>query len=190
MKYHLAHCGVLLLLCLLLLPPLSVHAQSRNPEANKWFKSGLRQKNAELAIAAYQQAIALDPSFQEALYNLALLYRKRKDYAQARDLLERARVLGADPAKEDWLFKIVYELAALNQRLDDLEGAEEALRQARDLAADAKSRTLVSLDLGRLLYQRGRYREALAELQEGRRSATANPAEFDKLIPSVEEAGV
>lgn len=188
MKYHLAHCGMLLLLCLLLLPPLSAHAQSRNPEANKWFKSGLRQKNAELAIAAYQQAIALDPSFQEALYNLALLYRKRKDYAQARDLLERARVLGADPAKEDWRFKIVYELAALNQRLDDLEGAEEALRQARDLAADAKSRTLVSLDLGRLLYQRGRYREALAELQEGRRNATANLAEFDKLIPSVEEA--
>jgi len=187
MKYHLAPCGVLLWFCLLLLP-LSAHAQSHNPEANKWFKSGLRQKNAELAIAAYQQAIALDPSFKEALYNLALLYRKRKDYAQARDLLERALVLAADPAKEDLRFKIFYELAALNQRLNDLEAAEEALRQARDLAADAKLHTLVSLDLGRLLYQRGRYREALAELQEGRRNATANPAEFDKLIPAVEEA--
>ncbi len=187
MKYQLAPCGVLLWFCLLLLP-LSTHAQSHNPEANKWFKSGLRQKNAELAIAAYQQAIALDPSFKEALYNLALLYRKRKDYAQARDLLERVRVLAADSAKEDLRFKIFYELAALNQRLNDLEAAEEALRQARDLAADAKLRTLVSLDLGRLLYQRGRYREALAELQEGRRNATANPAEFDKLIPAVEEA--
>ncbi|MDZ7267950.1 MAG: tetratricopeptide repeat protein [candidate division KSB1 bacterium] len=187
MRLTLARCGILYALCWLLLP-LAAAAQSHNEEANKWFKSGLRQKNADLAMAAYQRALELDPEFQEALYNLALLHRKRKAYAQARELLERARSLNAGSNKADLRFKIVYELAALNQRLDDLEAAEEALRQAFELAPEARLRTQVSLDLGRLLYQGGRYREALTELQQGRQHATGNQAEFDKLIPVVEEA--
>lgn len=169
------------------LSPRAALAQSQNEHANRWFKSGVKQKNTERAIADYRKAIALDPAFKEALYNLALLYRKQKDYAQAKTLLEQARSAAGQSPAGDLAFNISYELALIYGRAENVEASADELRNAKKIAPDAKREALASLELARALHQQGRYREALAELDEGRRLDPGARANFDKLRSAVEE---
>lgn len=179
--------GFGILLVLVALSPRAASAQSQNEQANRWFKSGLKQKDTERAIADYRKAIAIDPAFKEALFNLALLYRKQKDYAQAQNLLEQARTTAGQSPAGDLAFNISYELALIYGRVEGAEASAEELRNAKKLAPDAKRQALASLELARILNQQGRYREALAELDEGRRLDPGARANFDKLRSSVEE---
>ncbi len=178
---------LLILLLLVALSPRAASAQSPNEQANRWFKSGLKQKDAERAIADYRKALALDPAFKEALFNLALLYRKQKDYVLAKTLLEQARTAAGQSSAGDLAFNISYELALIYGRLESAEASEEELRNAKKIAPDAKRQALASLELARILNQQGRYREALAELDEGRRLDPGARANFDKMRSSVEE---
>lgn len=178
---------LLILLLLVALSPRAASAQSTNEQANRWFKSGLKQKDAERAIADYRKAIALDPAFKEALFNLALLYRKQKDYVPAKTLLEQARTAAGQSSAGDLAFNISYELALIYGRLESAEASAEELRNAKKIAPDAKRQALASLELARILNQQGRYREALAELDEGRRLDPGARANFDKMRSSVEE---
>lgn len=179
--------GFGILLLFVALSPRAALAQSQNEHANRWFKSGVKQKNTERAIADYRKAIALDPAFKEALYNLALLYRKQKDYAQAKTLLEQARSAAGQSPAGDLAFNISYELALIYGRAENVEASADELRNAKKIAPDAKREALASLELARALHQQGRYREALAELDEGRRLDPGARANFDKLRSAVEE---
>lgn len=179
--------GFGILLVLMVLCPRAVWAQSQNEQANRWFKSGLKQKNTERAIADYRKALAIDPAFKEALFNLALLYRKQKDYAQAKTLLEQARAAAGQSPAGDLAFNISYELALIYGRIESADASAEELRHAKSLAPDAKRQALATLELARILNQLGRYREAFAELDEGRRLDPGARANFDKLRSSIEE---
>jgi tetratricopeptide (TPR) repeat protein len=73
---------VLTLAISLLLPNLV--ARYRNYEGDKFFNS----KQYADAVTAYQQAVALEPSFVKAHFNLALAYDKSRDYSEAIDEYE------------------------------------------------------------------------------------------------------
>ena len=109
------------------------------------------------AIAAYQQAIELNPGFADAHYNLGHVYQAKDELAEAAKCFERAA--NAEPSH-------VHALAALARVLQLLKRPEESvphLRKAADLwAGDADLRS----ELGDALHGLGRFEEAIAEYQK------------------------
>ena len=68
-----------------------------NPrDAKSWHGIGrirTQLKEDSLAVAAFEQAVALDTSYAEAVYNLSLAYRKIGRLHEAQSAMERARFL-------------------------------------------------------------------------------------------------
>lgn len=161
-------------------------AQSQNREALRWFNSGVAENDSHKKIQAYLQAIALDPQFVEALYNLGMVYKTQQDYANAEKYFYKAFQSRSDKTSDDLKLQIIYELATTYSKLGKLADAEEALRSAKTLARNGKVAGMVSYTLGRLLYEQNRYDEALMELQNCARLHPENQGKFADLIYSLE----
>ncbi len=164
-----------------------LHAQTINPRATQWFKTGVAETDPQKKIQAYEQAIELEPLFVEALYNLGLVHMQLKDYKNARDYLYRA--LKANPANTNSKLKaqILQNLATVNRRLGNYKQSEADLREALRLAPDDKLRSRIIFELARLLHQMKQYDAALAELEEGRRLAPEMNSFFDNLIAIIKK---
>jgi tetratricopeptide (TPR) repeat protein len=79
-------------------PPASQTSQL-NPQAKTFFDQGkahAKKKSWDLAIAAYQQAVRLEPKFAEAWNNLGYCYRKAKQFDKALDAYKQAIALKPD----------------------------------------------------------------------------------------------
>jgi Tfp pilus assembly protein PilF len=79
-------------------PPASQTSQM-NPQAKTFFDQGKaysKQKNWTLAIAAYQQAVRIEPKFAEAWNNMGYCYRKAKQFDKALDAYKHAIDLKPD----------------------------------------------------------------------------------------------
>jgi tetratricopeptide (TPR) repeat protein len=79
-------------------PPASQTSQM-NPQAKIFFDQGesySKKKSYSLAIAAYQQAIKLQPKFPEAWNNMGYCYRRLKQYDKALDAYRQALSLKPD----------------------------------------------------------------------------------------------
>src|SRR5438034_3166474 len=77
----------------------SGQASQANSQAKVYFDQGesySKQKNWEQAIAAYQQAIRIDPKYAEAWNNMGFCYRKVKQYDKALDAYKQAMALKPD----------------------------------------------------------------------------------------------
>ncbi len=84
--------------CLLLIPQASAHAVGLREEAVSYRQEGFeRQRQGDLdgAIAAYQKATALDPSYAAPRNDLGVLYEQQGKVQQARQAYEEA--LAVDP---------------------------------------------------------------------------------------------
>ena len=156
--------------------------QSHNREAMKWFDAGLAEKNVAQRIEAYSKAIEFDPNFAEALFNLGTTYKEQKSYERAEQFLRRA----ANTTNHDLRIKALSALASIYNIRGSSKRAESALREAKTLAGEPKQRAVLSYELGRLLYQQGRYEEAVAELQDGRNDDLTKQESFDNLIKLAE----
>ena len=70
-------------------------AITRSPDmADAWFNLGLLQEKNERepdAIASYQRAFAIDPTYSNALHNAALLHMRRREFVAAVQLLEQIK---------------------------------------------------------------------------------------------------
>jgi tetratricopeptide (TPR) repeat protein len=157
-------------------------AQSQSPQALTWFKVGLAEKDPKTKIAAYMKALEYDPQFVEALYNLGLTFKKQQDYRRAEQYLLKA--YGAKPEKitNDNKVQILYELATTYKKLGKAKEAKEAFSSLKRITANPAIKSTVALELGRSLYEEGRYQEALIELQEGSNAAGANEEQLKNLI--------
>lgn len=79
-------------------PPASQTAQM-NPQAKTLFDQGQaysKKKSWDLAIAAYNQAVRIEPRFAEAWNNMGYCYRKMKQFDKALDAYKRAITLKPD----------------------------------------------------------------------------------------------
>ncbi len=159
-----------------------VLSQSHNREAMKWFDAGLAEKNVAQRIEAYNRAIELDPNFAEALFNLGTAYKEQKSYERAEQFLRRA----ANTTNHDLRIKALSALASIYNIRGNSKSAESALREAKTLAGEPKQRAVLSYELGRLLYQQGRYEEAVVELKDGRNGDLTRRESFDNLIKLAE----
>lgn len=160
----------------------AVLSQSHNREAMKWFDAGLGEKDVAQRIEAYSKAIELDPDFAEALFNLGTTYKEQKNYDRAEQFLRRA----VNTTNEDLRVKALSTLASIYNIRGNSKGAESALREAQALTGEPKQRAVLSYELGRLLYQQGRYEQAAAELKDGRNDDLTKRESFDNLIKLAE----
>lgn len=173
-------------LLVLLLVALSVEfaaAQSQNSTATNWLRVGLRETDPQRKIAAYRKALELDPNFIEALYNLGMAYMEGRDYRSAEQLLLRANNAKPDKARRT---QILYELARTQRALGKAKEAEATLREVKGLLGSSDQQAGVSLELGRLMYEQGRYNDALKELRAGKALAAKDQNQFDALIQAIE----
>lgn len=74
------------------------------------------------AIAALEEAIALEPDRGEHVFDLALVHKRARDFESARDALERARALLGERKA------VLWNLAIARTALGDREGARELWR--------------------------------------------------------------
>lgn len=118
------------------------------------------------ASRSYQEAIALDPGFVEAMVNLARIRLRLGDAPQAREWLDRAlRLAPGYPA--------TYAVRGLESReRGDLQEALRAFARARTLDPENAE---VLANLGATLFELGFDEEACAVLEQARRRAPARP---------------
>lgn len=98
--------------------------------AEEWFERAvaLEPENAEAALRAYEQAIAVDPAFLNANINLGRLLHEAGRYARAEQVYREAvKVCGSDPV-------LLYNLGVLLDDMDRKAQAMEAYEAA--LSAD------------------------------------------------------
>ncbi len=182
MKNILAILKVLTVLAWMVFYVRPVAAQSQSPQALTWFKVGLTENDPQKKIAAYMKALEYDPDFVEALYNLGLTFKKQQDYRRAEQYLLKAYNAKPEKIANDNKVQILYELAMTYKKLGKGKEAKETFTSLKGMATDPALKSTIALELGRSLYEEGRHQEALAELQEGKKSAGANAQPFEALI--------
>lgn len=166
----------------------SLQAQSTSREAVKWFNNGLKERNDSKAIEAYKKAIELDGNFIEALINLGMRYKIVGELNEAEVYLQRALTTQPDKITDDLKFKVQFEIANIYLRKNDLAAYEAKVEEARQATQNQALLATLSFEHGRYLYQKQRYREAIAELQRGLRANPANKQYFENLIDLAQKA--
>ena len=104
---------------------LTIPVSASTKNAQEWFDSGLalqKEHQSRQALAAYQQALALDPGFARAHYEIGWTYWVLNDWAKVVDHWETAKHLGYHDANLD-----IYLPAAR----DNLDGKTPALTRTR-----------------------------------------------------------
>ena len=107
-------------LCLLLVGSSQGCNQERNKSIeamNQGVEAG-RQKLFERSISHLQQAIALDPTNEQAYYNLGVVYKDQKKWPEAIGAFENAVKNASDNASYH------YELALANQEAKKFDQAK------------------------------------------------------------------
>jgi tetratricopeptide (TPR) repeat protein len=160
----------------------------QNSRARQWYESGVKEKDVDKKIAALHKAVEADPLFVEALFALGLAYKERQDFTRAEEYISKAYHASPDKLGDDFKIAILYELAAAYNRQGKATDYEETLHQIKNLPAAPQRRATAASELGRFLYQQGRYDEALAALQEGQRLDPAKRDYFANLIQLTQTA--
>jgi tetratricopeptide (TPR) repeat protein len=122
------------------------------------------------------------------MYNLGIAYKKQQNYQLAAVWLAKAY-----SAKNDWLTnelkqQILLELGRTNKKLGKARESEEAFRTAKTVAVNRSGRASAAFELGRCLFEQGRYDEALVELRAGQTISSDKDDNFANFIQVVEYA--
>jgi len=161
-------------------------AQQQDAEARRFFLLGLREKDAQKKIAAYNQALSLDSEFVEALFNIGLAYRQELDYMRAEQFLLRALHARPERTSVGTKTQILYELGRIAARLGKTAENETYLRGAKALAAEPEVRATIIWELCNTLKIQGRYAEALGEAREGQTLHSERASAFGTLTSQLE----
>jgi len=124
---------------------------------------------AENAVAAYEKAISLNPEYEGALNNLALLYQKLGRHADAVNCLERAVAVRPDAAN------LLINLGRAQRLGGDADAAGRVLRRALAQGADDIANALT---LAQELKDLGATGDAIAAF---RRAVELDPDSADAL---------
>ena len=123
-------------------------AEGNRLEAQRFFAEGVKAQQEERwtdAIAAYQKALKLDPSYFGAYYNLALAAREVGDLSAAASAYEYALAITPDSANARYSFAYT---------LQEMGYFQDAAIELRKLLALNPNETRAHLLLGNLYAQR------------------------------------
>jgi predicted TPR repeat methyltransferase len=139
------------------------------------FEEGMRRFNAgdlEGAARAFEQALALDPAFERALYQLGNVHQDQERWTEAERHFRHALALVPDHAEAQ------NNLGVVLQMLGRSPEAEASYARATELKP---SLVHPYLNLGRMLDETGRRAEAIAWLKKGL-ARSAEPEAFRHVI--------
>ena len=88
------------------------------------------------AVAAFTQAIALNPSYASAQYNLGTLLLKRKDYQAALEPLKEA--IRLNPQFSDAWYNLAAVYAHMGERVNAMQSLKKAIDLNPALASEAR----------------------------------------------------
>lgn len=163
----------LLAVCLFLILSMASAASPAHPQAVKWLKLALQEKNLKKRLEALTKAVSYDSLFVEALYQLGQAYLEQQNEARAEFYFDKANAHLFSSAEASFKTKILYELAVTKLKLGKPGEAEAALREARTLATERPMQAALAHELAALLYQQRRYAEAFETFVEN--AQTTNP---------------
>lgn len=173
---------------LFLLVALTV-TNSWGQTAREWFERGVNSQNVNEKIVAYKRAIALDSSFVEAYYNLALAHKSKGEMESVQQILTTGFMRYANQMDQNLKIKVLYELGISAKRQEKFESSEEALEAAVNLTTDERLRATMLLELGRVCLLSGKFDKALLHFNRGKELAPIRDKEqFDKGIEMVRSA--
>lgn len=153
-------------------------------DATTWFNKGAKATSPQEKIICYTQAIALNPKFIEAYYNLGYVYKSMDDYANAEKAFREALRCDPDKLSTDDILRISYELGITLKKLNRLDAALEMLLIAKNLAVKTEIRAAVLYEIGKLKVSRGNFDEAIAEFNEGLQLRSTKQDAFQSAIQS------
>jgi tetratricopeptide (TPR) repeat protein len=159
-----------------------VFAQTSSRVAQEWFDTGRKEKDLSKKIEAFQKAVEADPKFVQALYYLGLTHKRQRDFVRAELFLNQAKDASSSLRKKEDRFAIYYELSKLHVRVGNAATAEELLRESLRLNVGDELAGKGYFELGRLLFNQGRYAEALDVLKAGQQLKSENIDFFNNLI--------
>jgi len=129
---------------------LRLHSGYPGTLPNAWNNLGIlaaREGKTDLAIQHFERALQIDPEHSIALQNLGNAYRQKKDWPQARRVLEKSLALNRDDPEAN------YSLAMVYAQTNDTNRAYEYLQKAL-LARPAYPEALNNLGILYLRMQR------------------------------------
>jgi tetratricopeptide (TPR) repeat protein len=146
---------------------LQMHAYYPGTLPNAWNNLGIleaREGKIDLAIPYFQRALQIDPEHVIALQNLGSAYRQKKDWPEAKRVLERALELNPDDPEANYSLGMVYA------QQNDTDHAYEYLQKA---LASRPAYPEALNNLGILYLRTGRPEEAKHSFEESIRVAPA-----------------
>lgn len=162
----------------------NIQIASAQEDATTWFNKGANASSPQEKIICYTRAIALNPKFVEAYYNLGYVYKSLDDYANAEKAFREA--LRSDPEKlsNDDLLRITYELGITLKKLNRTGESLEMLTIAKNLAVKVEIRAAVLYEIGKLKVSMGKFDEAITEFNEGLQLRSSKQDAFQSAIQS------
>jgi predicted Ser/Thr protein kinase/Tfp pilus assembly protein PilF len=107
--------------CLLIVLPFSLCAQNAYPEAEAHYQNGVQAKTLDEKIKHFEKAVALQPDFLDAVYQLGVTFFRKSQYEAAIRHLARAAALNHGDYKESRLYlrnAYRFQAMALNEKGD------------------------------------------------------------------------
>ncbi|MDZ7291529.1 MAG: tetratricopeptide repeat protein [candidate division KSB1 bacterium] len=180
-------CFGMLLAVLVGMTTKPVAAQSQNQQALTWLRNGLTEKDLQKKIVAYRKALEFDSLLVEAMYNLGLAYKQQQNDRLAEQWFYKAYHTKSAKSSQEIKLHALLELARTYRRQGKLQACEEALSGAKGLSSDRSIQATILFELGRCIFDQGRYEEALVELRAGEDlSRDNNKGNFRSFIQLVE----
>lgn len=152
----------------LLIISFSKNLTAQNKAAQKWFEKGRKSENGDQKLTFFQKAITQDPSFTEAYYNLALVYKEKGQLEKARQFLGRALLSRPNNLKNDLRLNIVYEMGVVKHKLGQLQDAKKSLLGALNLKCTKKNKVAILNELGQVLIEIGEYDAAILRYKQAK----------------------
>ncbi|MFQ5707469.1 MAG: tetratricopeptide repeat protein [bacterium] len=150
--------------------------------AGAWFNTGLKAKNLEDKIQAFENAVRLDPDYVEAYYYLGLAYEKKGLNQKAKTALNKAYFKNPYALSNEIKTRILFELGNIHAALAEKKEAKDAYLGAKRLSKDPFLKGRIDYALGKLYLEDGDFHNALDALNEGKTFLPQNSDLFDKLI--------
>lgn len=175
-----------------------------------WYNRGVAlNNNSDQELACYQRAVAIDPTFAPAYYNMGIIYMKRNKNAEAISSFNQFLNYSHDQAKRQEVQKAIVDLggvpagqnvphqplsADLKQQAIRLYNAGIALNNNSDAEMQYYLQAIVlypefaaaHMNLGLLYYHRKNYKNALTELTKYMEYTSDPPQQRKQVLDLIE----
>jgi len=169
--------GILIIFSLVTIS--TIDGYSQNMGAVYWFKKGVNEKDHDKKIEFYQKAIQENPKFVEAYYNLALIFKIKKEYNKAEESFKNAMSVNPNALNNSLKSNILSRLGSIYRKTARYDEAEEAFQGALNIAEDKKFEALTLYELGQTKISQGKYDDAVNYFRQGIQSSPEDRDSFE-----------